>query len=62
VAYVARPEFVLSQPGIFAGRVKAVKVPSERSLDIDTLLDFRMAEFLCQEEHHEEGGQVGNSA
>jgi N-acylneuraminate cytidylyltransferase len=46
VAYVARPHFVLSQPGIFAGRVKAVRVPSERSIDIDTLLDFRMAEFL----------------
>lgn len=60
VAYVARPEFVLSQLGIFAGRVKAVRVPSERALDIDTLLDFRMAEFLCQEEYHDEGGKVGN--
>ena len=29
VAYVARPEFVLSQPGIFAGLVKAVKVPDD---------------------------------
>ena len=56
VAYVARPEFVLSQQGIFAGRVKAVKVPPERALDIDTLLDFRMAEFLCQEGCHKEGG------
>jgi N-acylneuraminate cytidylyltransferase len=62
VAYVARPEFVLSQPGIFAGRVKAVNVPSERALDIDTLLDFRMAEFLCQEGCRKEGGQVGNIA
>jgi N-acylneuraminate cytidylyltransferase len=62
VAYVARPDFVLSQPGIFAGRVKAVKVPSERALDIDTLLDFRMAELLCQDEYHKEGGQVGNIA
>ena len=62
VAYVACPEFVLSQPGIFAGRVKAVKVPPERALDIDTLLDFRMAEFLCKEEWRKEGGQVGNTA
>jgi N-acylneuraminate cytidylyltransferase len=59
VAYVAHPEFVLSQQGIFAGRVKAVKVPPERALDIDTLLDFRMAEFLCQEGCHKAGGQVG---
>jgi N-acylneuraminate cytidylyltransferase len=60
VAYVARPEFVLSKPGIFAGRVKAVKVPPERALDIDNLLDFRLAEFLCQEGCYKEGGQVGN--
>ena len=49
VAYVARPQFVLSQSGIFAGRVKAVRVPPERSIDIDTLLDFRMAEFLLDQ-------------
>ena len=48
VAYVARPQFVLSQIGIFAGRVKAVRVPPERAIDIDTLLDFRMADFLLQ--------------
>ena len=46
VAYVARPEFVLTHPGTFAGRVRAVKVPVERAIDIDTLLDFRIAEFL----------------
>lgn len=49
VAYVASPQFVLSQPGIFAGRVKAVRIPPERALDIDTPLDFRMAEFLLQQ-------------
>jgi N-acylneuraminate cytidylyltransferase len=53
VAYVARPQFVLSQSGIFAGRVKAVCVPPERSIDIDTLLDFRMAEFLLDPGVHE---------
>ncbi|MEY3721627.1 MAG: hypothetical protein RL618_2146 [Pseudomonadota bacterium] len=62
VAYVARPEFVLSQHGIFAGRVRAVKVPQERALDIDTLLDFRMAEFLCQDGCRNEGDQLGNIA
>lgn len=49
VAYVADPRFVLEHVGIFAGRVSAVKVPTERALDIDTLLDFRMAEFLMQQ-------------
>ncbi|MDC3234536.1 acylneuraminate cytidylyltransferase family protein [Candidatus Puniceispirillum sp.] len=46
VAYVADPEFVMKHESAFAGRVKAVHVPNERSIDIDTLLDFEMAEFL----------------
>ena len=46
VAYVAKPEFVMTHESAFAGRVKAVYVPIERSIDIDTLLDFEMAEFF----------------
>ena len=46
VAYVARPEFVMARNGVFEGRVRSVQVPVERSLDIDTPLDFRMAEWL----------------
>ncbi len=44
VCYVAHPEFVLTHNSIFEGRVRAVKVPPERAIDIDTLLDFQMAE------------------
>lgn len=46
VAYVARPEFVLNHLGTFAGRVRAVQVPVERAIDIDTAFDFDLAEFL----------------
>lgn len=46
VAYVARPEFVLTHHAVFEGRVKAVIVPKDRAVDIDTLLDFQMAECL----------------
>lgn len=46
VAYVADPRFVLSQRGVFAGRTRAVPMPVERSIDIDTLHDFEIAEFL----------------
>lgn len=49
VAYVARPEFVLRAERIFDGRVRTVEVPRERSLDIDTEFDFRLAEFLMQD-------------
>lgn len=48
VAYAARPQFVLEAGSIFAGRVKAVQVPKERSLDIDTPFDFMVAEALAQ--------------
>lgn len=46
VGYVARPEFVMERDGMFQGRVRAVYVPPERALDIDTPLDFRIAEML----------------
>jgi len=46
VAYAARPEFILRANAVFEGKVKAVVVPAERALDIDTELDFRLAEFL----------------
>lgn len=49
VAYVASPEFVLAKNGIFEGRVRKVHVPIERALDIDTPLDFRIAEYLMSE-------------
>jgi len=46
VAYVARPEFVMTHDGPFDGRVRAVHVPPERALDIDMLLDLQIAECL----------------
>ncbi len=46
IAYAARPDFILREAGLFAGRAKAVLVPAERALDIDTPLDFELAEFL----------------
>jgi N-acylneuraminate cytidylyltransferase len=46
VAYAARPEFILQARSMFEGRVKAVIVPPERALDIDTGFDLKIAEFL----------------
>lgn len=46
VAYVADPQFVMQQMGTFNGRVRGVRVPVERAIDIDTLFDFELAEFL----------------
>lgn len=44
--YVARPDFVLNNDSIFQGKVRAVHVPKERAIDIDSLLDFKLAEYL----------------
>ena len=46
VGYVSRPEFIENSTGIFDGQVKGVEIPTERALDIDTELDFKIAEFL----------------
>jgi N-acylneuraminate cytidylyltransferase len=49
VCYVANPAFVMTHNGLFQGRVRAVHVPNERAIDIDTLLDFQMAECLLEQ-------------
>lgn len=46
VGYVLRPEFVMQANGLFEGRVRSVQIPTERALDIDTPLDFHIAECL----------------
>jgi N-acylneuraminate cytidylyltransferase len=46
VCYVANANFVMRYSGVFEGRVRAVQVPIERAIDIDTLLDFQIAEYL----------------
>jgi len=46
VAYVSRPDFILDNSNIFDGKVKSVIIPEERSIDIDTMYDFKIAEFL----------------
>lgn len=46
VCYVLNSKFVLSKDRIFEGQVRAITVPAERAIDIDTLLDFQIAEYL----------------
>ena len=53
VAYIVRPKFVKESDGIFDGRVRSVNIPPERAIDIDTILDFEIAEFLYSKSKEE---------
>ena len=46
VAYVSRPDFICNALKIWDGKVAGVSVPVERAVDIDTPLDFAIAQFL----------------
>jgi N-acylneuraminate cytidylyltransferase len=44
--YVTRPNYVLGKKNMFAGRVKGIEIPQERSIDIDNMFDFCFAEEM----------------
>lgn len=46
VVYVTTVGFVLRADALFEGAVAGVEIPAERAIDIDTQLDFDIAEFL----------------
>ena len=48
VAYVLDPHFVMSNGSLFEGRVRGVLVPKNRAIDIDSPLDFQIAEILMK--------------
>jgi N-acylneuraminate cytidylyltransferase len=46
VCYVTSPKFVMTHKSIYEGRVRKVIIPKERSIDIDDLFDFKLAEKI----------------
>ena len=48
VCYVGKPGTILTKNSIFEGKVAGVEIPRERAIDIDTELDFQIAEFLLK--------------
>ncbi len=47
VAYAARADFILNASRLFDGKVRAVRIPRERALDIDTGMDMLIGEALA---------------
>jgi len=48
VAYVIDTNFVKNYDGIFEGKVKSIIIPRERAVDIDGLIDFKIAELFLK--------------
>ena len=48
VAYAVRTSYLRKAQSLMGGKVKAVIIPKERALDIDTPLDFEIAELLLE--------------
>jgi N-acylneuraminate cytidylyltransferase len=46
VCYVGRSEFVMNNSGLFEGKVGAIQIPPERSIDIDTELELEVSEIM----------------
>jgi CMP-N-acetylneuraminic acid synthetase len=46
VAYVIKSKFIFASDNLFNGKVYAVNIPTNRAIDIDTPLDFQIAEYL----------------
>jgi CMP-N-acetylneuraminic acid synthetase len=47
--YATTPGFIRTHDAYFEGRVASFEVPRERAVDIDDLVDFRLAEALLQQ-------------
>ena len=51
VAYVINSEFIMRNNSILDGCYKGVIIPSERAMDIDSQLEFDVAEFLFRKKN-----------
>ena len=49
ICYVVNSQFIIKSRSLFDGRIGGHVVPPERSIDIDTILDFKIAEFIYRE-------------
>jgi len=46
IVYVTNSNYVMNCSTLFSGNVGAIEIPQERSIDIDTAYDFKIASFL----------------
>lgn len=46
VVYATRPQFIMSNERLLAGKTKCITIPKERAVDIDDIYDFIFAETM----------------
>ena len=61
VAYAARPTFILKANSLFEGKARAVRVPQERALDIDSEYDLAIADYFLTKREEERCARCENS-
>jgi CMP-N-acetylneuraminic acid synthetase len=49
VAYVFKADFILSADRLFDGKLRAVKIPRDRAIDIDTPFDMAVAKVVSEQ-------------
>lgn len=49
--YVWKTKILLNQKHVISGRVKFVEMPLERSIDIDSEIDFKLVELIMKDNH-----------
>lgn len=47
--YVTSPAFIRESDSIWGGRNATIEIPRERAVDIDTIVDFKLAEALLEQ-------------
>lgn len=52
MVYVSTPRHILNTPTVLSGQILGVMMDKERSIDIDTELDFEIAEFLMSRQQN----------
>lgn len=61
VAYAARPAFILKANSLFEGKARAVRIPQERALDIDSEYDLAIADYFLTKREEERCARCKNS-
>ena len=49
IGYASRPGYILKSNDMMKGKVKIVEIPEQRSLDVDTLFDLKLAKLLIKQ-------------